>query len=174
MVTQLDSEQRRDFISKKDSDVSKVEDIQNGIAISITFFCVSGLLYFNPNYTGSVILSYLLTTLFLLIGIIGLGVELNKLGDQSVKLGFDDLALGLGLLAVWVTFYYFFPVWWVNLLTIVFLFLGVYGITIGAIKILRNLFLSKKSFLVKLPIVIVQFSAFLAAIFTILNVLKIL
>lgn len=120
------------------------------------------------------IFSYSLTILFLLIGIIGLGIELNKLGDQTVKLGFDDLGIGSALLIVWATIYYFFPIWWVNLITIILLFFGVYGTTVGAIKIMRNLFLSKKGFLVKLPIVIVQFAAFIAAIFTILSILNII
>ncbi|KYG92157.1 hypothetical protein [Metasolibacillus sp. FSL K6-0083] len=153
---------------------SKVKDIQQGIALSITFFIIGGLLYFNPYYTGSIVFSYLLTILSLLIGIIGLGIELNKLGDQTVKLGFDDLGIGLGLVIAWATIYYFFPIWWVNLITLILLFFGIYGTTIGAIKVLRNLFLSKKSFLLKLPIVIVQFTAFIAAIFTILNILKII
>ncbi len=118
------------------------------------------------------ILSYLLTIVSLFIGIIGLGIELNKLGDQTVKLGFEELGIGLGLLIVWATIYYFFPIWWVNLITIFLLFFGTYGTTVGAVKILRNLFSSKKSFLFKLPIVIVQFTAFVAAIFTILNILK--
>lgn len=120
------------------------------------------------------ILSYSLTILFLLIGIVGLGFELNKLGDQTVKLGFDDFGVGFALVSIWAIIYYFFPIWWINLITIILLFFGVYGTTVGAIKILRILFLSKKNFLVKLPIVIVQFTAFVAAIVTILNILKII
>ena len=110
----------------------------------------------------------------MLIAIIGLGIELNRMGEQTVKLGFDDLGIGLVLGIVWLVIYYLVPIWWVNLITIVLLFFSVYGISVGTIKILRNLFLSKKEFLVKLPIVIFQLTAFVAAIVTILNIFKIL
>lgn len=104
----------------------------------------------------------------------GLGIELNRLGDQTVKLGFDELGIGVGLLLVWATTFYFFPIWWVNLLTLPLLFMSLYGIIKGVLKVFRNLFLSKKIFLVKLPIVLAQFAAFVAAIFTTLNILKII
>ena len=102
---------------------TQVEDIQQGISLSITFFSIGGLLYFNPDYTDPLIFSYSLTILCLLIGIIGLGNELNNLGDQTVKLGFYDFGVGFALVSVWAIIYYFFPIWWINLITIILLFL---------------------------------------------------
>lgn len=148
--------------------------MQRGIALSITFLIIGGFLYFTPSYTGSMIISYSLAVFFLLIGITGLGLELNKLGGQTDKLGFDELGIGLGIGIIWAIIYYYLPVWWINLITIFLLFLSVYAITAGIIKILRILFLSKRNILVKLPIVIIQFVAFIAAIVTILDILNLI
>jgi len=151
-----------------------VESVLEGIAVWIAFLGVGGFLYFNPLYTGSTIISYSLTLLCLFIGLVGLGIELNKLGDKGNSVGFDDLGLGLGFGLAWAFVYNFYPIGLANIGSLILFYFSIYGMTIGIIKILRNLFSTKKGFIVKLPIVIAQIAAFIATIATILDIFKVI
>lgn len=159
--------------TKLNKSESKIKDMKSGIVLVITLFMTSGFLYFNPLYLGNEIISYLVILIFLCIGIIGLGIELNKLGENKVKLGFDGLGLGLAFGLIWLVVYYYFGNLISNLITSPFLIIGIYGVADGFADILIILFSSKKELFIKLPIIIAQITAFIAAIFTILNILGI-
>lgn len=162
-------------MGRKNEGESQSQDLENGLSVIITFLTIAGFLYFDPSHLGNLILSYVLTFLFLLIGIIGLGVELNKLANgNSDKLGFSDLFLGMGMGTCWIIIYYFREGSLSNLVFLPLLLISIYGISKGLIKILKNLFSSESQFIFKLPLVIFQFTAFIAAIFTILNILKLI
>ena len=153
----------------------KHDSIRQEAAVGVTFLLIATFLYLNPLYLGHEVASLILSVLSFVLGVSLLGVSLNKISDTKSKLGFDDLGIGLGLGMIWAVLYYYFPVFWVNILTMFFLVFGVYGIVSGIMGIMYNLIFQtsdKKKLFVKIPIVIVQFTAFIAAVFTILNILE--
>lgn len=160
-------------MSKKKLDISdsKIKDMKSGIVLVITFFVFSGFLYFNPLYLGNETISSLVILVFLCIGIVGLGIELNKLGDNKVKLGLDGLGLGLALGIIWFVIYYYFGNIVSNIITSPFLMFSIYAIADGFADISIILFSSKKELFIKIPIITAQITAFIAAIVTILNIL---
>ena len=153
----------------------KHDSIRQESAVGVTFLLIATFLYLNPEYLGSEIFSLIVIVLSFVIGVSTLGIALNKISDTKNKLGFDDLGIGLGLGIIWAVIYYYFPIFWVNILTLVILFFGIYGVASGILGIIYNLLFqtsNKKKLFVKIPIVIVQFTAFIAAVFTILNILE--
>lgn len=144
-----------------------VEDSQNGIAIGFTFLILAAFFYFFPSYLDNTNLSYTFVLISLGIGVIYSGFELNKLLEKRDRLfGLDDISLGLFAGILCSIFYYYFSNLWVNLLLLILLFFSFYGISLGFIKISRNLFASKEKLQFKIPLVISQFIGLLATVLT--------
>lgn len=99
----------------------------------------------------------------------GLGFELNKLSSKPNGLGLDNLGLGLVFGVVWITFYQYFDIWWLNIMIIPFLLFGCYGTILGLINIFTNLFTGSNESLklkltIKLPVVIAQLAGFILTV----------
>lgn len=153
------------------------KSIKNGIALAMSFIIVAIFLYANPLYFFYSIVSKILSVLFLLIGIIGLGTELNKLNGENKKIGFDDLGVGLSLIILWAIMHYYCNNIFINILLIVILLFSSYGIVLGIINISHNLIKGENSFskkILKLCIAIAQVTAFVGALLQIMQILKIL
>lgn len=159
----------RILISKIENKKTKQEEIDNGFTLVITFILLGGFIYFNPSYLIYEPLSYVITLLLLVIAIFGLGIELSKLGNQEVKVGFEDLGVGLVFGVVALSMYFYFDNLIVNYINIFLIFISIYGLTHGSIKIIKNLFLtsSKKELTLKIIIVLIQILATISAVITI-------
>ncbi|OBZ14641.1 hypothetical protein A8L34_12020 [Bacillus sp. FJAT-27264] len=156
------------------------ENIQHGIAIALSFLVSSFLLFLLPVYLFNNAITYFVSILFAIIGVGGLGIELNKLSSNPKGLGLDNLGIGLVLGTIWTIFYYYFNLWWINLIILPLMLLGCYGIILGIINIFDNLFSSfsspeksKGKFFIKLPVVIAQLAGFILTIMQILQIFKI-
>ena len=121
----------------------KKVDVRSGIALAITFFAISIFLYFQKDYFG--FLTNLISIVCIVIGLIGFGVELNKITSQKLgkiidtKKGpgiFDNLGIGIGIFVIWVALYRTFPINWVNILITPLLFFSTYGMILGLVNLL--------------------------------------
>lgn len=152
------------------------KNIKEGIALALSCLAISVFLYLTPAYFKIHIITKLTSIIFGIVGIIGLSIELNKLTSNEKKIGLDNLGIGLGLGTIWVIIYYYYPIWWVNLLTFPLLFLASYGIIIGLIGILNNIFTSEQSIkttlLVKLPVAIAQICGFILTVLQLMQIVN--
>jgi hypothetical protein len=101
------------------SPTNKSSNVRTGLALALSFFAISVFLYFQPTYLGSV--TRFIAIAFVVIGICGLGLELEKLyhgkDDPTQNAGiFDNLGIGLGLLIIWIILYVNFAAVWLNIL----------------------------------------------------------
>lgn len=110
--------------------------------------------------------------IFTVVGIVGLGTELNKLFPKKKKSGFQDLTIGLGFGIIWIVIYYYFPIWWVNIITFPILFFAVYGLLLGFINISKVIIFSDIS--LKKKILVRILGQLLGVALVVLQILKIL
>ena len=98
-------------MAKKDSKEKKIVfseiiDSQiNGYAVGISFLGISTFLLIKNTYFQWPILTYIIGAIFGLIGIAGIGTELDK--NKKLK-GIGNLVIGLLCLAVWFAIYIVF------------------------------------------------------------------
>ncbi|MGF9740072.1 hypothetical protein ABEX38_21930 [Priestia megaterium] len=123
---------------KKDSK----DDVAFGIGLAFAFICLAIYFYFTPKYLGNDVASLILSGILMIIGIVALGLELNKLNNGEKSLGLDNLGIGVGLFIVWALLHYYFPMIWVNWVLIPVLFLGVAAMGIGIATLIENVFSS--------------------------------
>lgn len=157
---------------------AKEEKIKEGTALATSFLAVSVFLYITPDYFKIHNITKIVSIVFGIIGVIGLSLELNKLNSNSKKLGLDNLGVGLGLGSIWALIYYYYPIWWVNILTFPLLILTLYGIILGIIEVISAILTKEKSikttFLVKLPVAIAQVAGFILTVLQLLQIVKII
>lgn len=157
-----------------DTKKRKIKDTYDGIALAFTFLAIATFLYFLPNYFKIQTATRAAAIIFGVIGVIGLGIELNKFK----KIGFDNLGIGLALGVVWVTLFYFFPIWWVNIITLPILLFALFGIILGLVHISNNLIFNaapiKERFFKRVPLIIGQVLGITLVILQILKILKII
>jgi hypothetical protein len=107
---------------------------------------------------------------FTFIGIFGLSVEI----DKEKRGGTSDLGLGISFALIWAVFYYYFPIWWVNIITFFILFFSIFGISRGLIKVLITLKKNKTSIKSNLSIKFIgQIFGIILVIFQILKILRV-
>lgn len=105
----------------------------SGLALALTFFFISLLLYLLPEYFVHQRVTALIAGLLLVLGFFGLGTELSsfKVDKEMV----NNFFFGIGLFILWYTVYSFWPAWWLlNALLLLVLILGAFGITSGAMR----------------------------------------
>jgi|SRR5690625_1438205 len=158
---------------------NEIEKIQGGIALAFAFLASSLVLYLFPSYFKVEIITYCICIILAIIGVAGLGIELNKLSTNPKGIGLDNLGIGIGLFAVWIIFFYYYDLWWINVLIFPLLLFGIYGTVLGIVNIVFFLFSNPNESLkvklsIKLPVVIAQFAGFVLSIMQILQILKII
>ncbi len=167
-------------INKKNKqEKSQKEKDQDGIALALTFLIASLFLYLFPTYFKIEFITLSISILFAIIGVFGLGIEINRLSSNPNGIGLDNLGIGVGIFAIWIIFFYYFNIWWVNILIFPVLIFGIYGTILGIMNIIFSLFSDPKESMkvklsVKLPVVIAQLAGFALTLMQILQILKII
>lgn len=153
----------------------KKRDFFSGISLAFTFLLIALILFLLPNFFKYIIVTRIFMLIFTVVGIVGLGTELNKLFPKKKKSGFQDLTIGLGFGIIWIVIYYYFPIWWVNIITFPILFFAVYGLLLGFINISKVIIFSdislKKKILVR---ILGQLLGIALVVLQILKILKII
>lgn len=113
-------------------ELPQLRDITKGVAVALAFLSAAVVLVLEDNYFENPTATRLAAIVVAIIGVGGLGIELNKLAGSPKKWSLDSLGIGLSLVAVWAVIYSFWGGWWfLNLITLPVLFFGMYGIWEG-------------------------------------------
>ena len=117
------------------------DDSESGIAAAIMFFTVSIILHFNPTYFG--LLTKAVSIGFIVVGFMGLGLELNKIATRRPRISrtvgekhgvFDNIGIGIGLLIIWLALGHYHRFIIVSILVSPLLLFGVYGTILGLVN----------------------------------------
>lgn len=114
----------------------EVDSAINGYALSITFISVGLFLLNNLNYFGNSIVSIVILIFFTIIGIAGVFLELSK--NKLLK-GVDDFGTGAIFFGGWLGIYLFINVTWLNIVSFVALIFGIYGMSLGLIRVVYSI-----------------------------------
>lgn len=120
-----------------------IEDSINGLSLVSAFLIVGAFMLLLPDYLHSKVSTYSVAYLIITIGLFGLGHELNKLNGYKNNVLSNDFAIGFLALILWMIMYYHFDNAVVNLLILSLLFMGVYGISRGAVRLIFGVLKTK-------------------------------
>lgn len=147
-----------------------IKQFLDGINVSATLITFGIILYFLPNFFIYETLTSIVSIFSIIIGIMGLSIELSKKNGEG--LGLSDLGVGLGLLILWVFIYYYFPYIWINFLSFILLLIGLYGSIGGFLKLCYGILAkgkSKSNVVLNLLVVLIQVIGFISAVITIVS-----
>lgn len=147
----------------------------NGFALGISFMLISTFLLLNNTYFYWEGLTYFIGAFFGMIGLAGVGVELDK--SKKIK-GIGNLVVGLIAFGIWLWIYISLENnAWANFLSLIFLIFGVYGIVKGLIEFFYSIWLeianSNRSFTKITKAIFLFITQLCGLALTILNILKI-
>lgn len=170
-------------MNKESNKVMFSENIDSnikGFATVVTFIGAGIFLIYHKDYVGNNIMSAVIQWSFIVIGILGLFVEISNLkeniGNKQIK-GTTDLFLGIAFLIIWWFIYANFDILYVNIVNFGFLVLGLYGTSRGSIEVGYSFIsLSKNGKKIitweLIKDVVLVISEILAAIVAIINILQ--
>lgn len=147
----------------------------NGYAIGISFLGISTFLLINNTYFHWTILTYFIGAVFGVIGVAGIGTELDK--SKKIK-GIGNIVIGLFCLGIWIALFLLLdnnPV--ANSIGILFLVFGGYGLVRGLLELFYSIWLEivspERSFAKIIKTIFVFITQLCGLTLTILNILKI-
>lgn len=114
----------------------KAKSRREGFALITPCIVIGLLLYFQPELLGIKIIGLIVSIIFLAVALLGLSSELSDMLDQKTSDFTRDIVLGGICTGIALTLYYFFPFWLVNIVSLVSLFGGIYGLSLGFMKML--------------------------------------
>ena len=147
----------------------------NGYAIGISFLGISTFLLINNTYFHWPALTYFVGAVFGIIGIAGIGTELDK--SKKIK-GIGNLVIGLICLGVWVSLFVFLKNNAIgNTVGMPALIIGAYGFIRGLLELFYSVWLetinAERSFSKIAKTIFVFITQLCGLALTILNILKI-
>ena len=147
----------------------------NGYAIGISFLGISTFLLINNTYFHWTILTYFIGAVFGVIGIAGIGTELDR--SKKVK-GIGNLIIGLLCLGIWIAIFLLLkndPI--ANTFGMPALIIGAYGFVRGLLELFYSIWLeiisAERSFAKITKTIFVFITQLCGLALTILNILKI-
>ncbi|AJA48650.1 hypothetical protein CPAST_c25810 [Clostridium pasteurianum DSM 525 = ATCC 6013] len=153
-----------------------LKNTKDELALSFSFLIIGLYFVFIPKFFGNEFITRTVSIIVILIGILGLTIELNKIIEKHKIIGFDDFGVGLILVIITQLLHYYFLYIWLNVLFSFILLLGIFGLVRGLITIIGNMSINKpsiKNMLIKALIIISQIIAFIAALLQSMQILKI-
>lgn len=147
----------------------------DGYAVGISFLLISTFLLINNTYFYWTGLTYCVGAIFGVIGIAGIGSEIDK--SKKIK-GIGNLIIGLLCLGIWLTLFLLLknnPI--VNTFGMCFLIFGAYGLVRGLLEMFYSIWLSvvnsDRSFTKIIKAIFLFITQLCGLTLTILNILKI-
>lgn len=120
----------------------EIDDNHNGQAIGLSFLSIGLILQFLPDYFGNAWVTNAIKIIFIVIGALGMCLELAK--KKSEIKGLDNFLLGILFGGLWWFLYYKFDYWLINIAIFVLLILGAYAFFLGFQQILYSMIGRKK------------------------------
>lgn len=168
-------------MAKKDSKVkvpvfSEIVDSKiNGYAIGISFLGISTFLLISNSYFHWTMLTYFVGAVFGIIGVAGIGTELDK--SKKIK-DIGNLVIGFLFLGIWIATFILLknnPI--TNAISFPALVVGAYGFVRGLLELLYSVWIetitSERSFSKIAKAIFVLITQLCGLALTILNILKI-
>ena len=119
-----------------------IHDNHKGQAIGLSFLSIGLILQFLTGYFGNKQVTNVVKIVFVVIGALGMCIELGK--KKSDVKGLDNLLLGILFVGLWWLLYYKFNLWIINIAIFVLLILGAYAFFLGFQQILYSAIGRKK------------------------------
>ena len=124
--------------SKQKTVFSKeIDDNHNGQAIGLSFLTIGLILQFLPDYFGNAWVTNTIKIVFIIIGALGMCVELGK--KKSEIKGLDNFLLGILFGGLWWFLYYKFDFLVLNIVIFVLLIIGAYAFFLGLQQIMYSM-----------------------------------
>ncbi|KZE06297.1 hypothetical protein B4117_2175 [Bacillus mycoides] len=150
---------------KKNTKVS----IMEGISLSISFLIIGIFVYCNPDYLEGETATYVVSGICFCIAFLGFTTEISKTVENAKDLVVGIISAGL-VISIWAILYHYFPIWWVNLISLLLLITGVYGLILTVVQFGSYIKMGDhRSTFVRVLIVGSEIIAFVASIITILQ-----
>lgn len=158
----------------------KVDSSIDGFALISSFIGIGIFLIYHNDYFGSIIISKIVQWLFIIVGGLGLCVEISNLHKNNSKKnikGVEDFIAGIILLFIWWMIYSNLNMWYINIINLFFLMFGLYETSEGFLKMIYSIFKIKKedkknsnyAFIKVLVLIISEIFAIIVAIINILQ-----
>lgn len=131
--------------------IKRKSNPRTGLTLAFSFFAIATTLVFMPSYLNS--WAYGIAFTLFIIGIMGVGVDLNKLSSREATILdqfekgkgiYDNFFMGLGIFLTWVALHYYFDSIYVNIIIFVLLFFGIYGVFLGVINYIVNYYIIER------------------------------
>lgn len=123
--------------TKNNKDIMFSENIDNsikGFALVVTFIGTGAFMIFHREYLGDTIIAKIIQWAFIIIGIIGLCIEIHNLIQNKKEkqiYGISDFVLGVVFMIIWWLMYKNNVA---NIISFIFLVLGLYGTSRGTLE----------------------------------------
>ena len=104
----------------------------------LSFLSVGVFLLLFPSYFGNKLAATIIRWIFIIIGIIGLTLELSKTKSSTIK-GFDNFIIGVALVGVWTALLVYIDIWWINVISFFIFLIGSYVLYRGLIEIIYSI-----------------------------------
>lgn len=130
---------------KKTMFSEEIDSTINGLSLGISFVIIGLILTFKSDYFGNNIANSIVQWCFIIIGALGLAVEVPKFLKRNGIQGTDDLLLGAFFFGVWLILYLLVSKTWVNILSFFLLLIGLYALIKGAVEIFYSLSCASKN-----------------------------
>jgi hypothetical protein len=134
-------------MDKKEKKIIFSEEVDNkisGLAVVLGFLSIGIFLLLFPSYFGNKLATALTRWIFILIGIIGLIIELSKTKGSNIK-GLENFIVGIVLLGMWTVLFLYKNIWWINIISFFIFLIGLYGLYLGSIQIVYSIIQTVRS-----------------------------
>lgn len=163
--TEIQATEKKIVFSKE------IDSLINGLTLGFAFIVVGLFLLFVPDYFGNKLVGKIVRWIFIVIGTLGLYLEVRKLKPISNIKGFDDLWSSTIFLGVWAALYFLFhdPLW--NILGFFCMMFGTYGAFLGLFRIMYSIHLNRKNKVKAKGTIISDIVIFLTKVFSLVLVI---
>lgn len=145
VVGHMDEKREKERKQKKILFSEEIDSRIDGLTLGFAFIVIGLFLLFVPDYFGNKLAGQIVRWIFIVIGTLGLSVELGKLKPISDIKGFDDLWVGVLFLSVWAALFFLLrnSLW--NIVGFFSLIFGMYGTFRGLLRIIYSIQQNRKN-----------------------------
>lgn len=127
-------------MSQKEEKITFSKEIDSkitGFAVVLAFLTSGIFLLLYPNYFGNILATKIIRWIFIVVGALGLMVELSNDKKSKIK-GLDEFMIGILFMGIWVSIFIFINNVLMNIFSFLFFCFGAFGIYQGTIKIIYS------------------------------------
>ena len=152
----------------------EIDSFISGISLGLAFIIIAVFIYFNGAF-HNVLVDRIVILILTVVGLMGTGLEINKINNQNKIYGLDNFFIGTLFLGACIFLIIRFNNLFINIGCVLVLLLSTFGTCQGLLQILYSLKLkrrksnNKKLEVLKLIILITEVLAFAVALLQLIN-----